>query len=338
MGLTVSVSRTPLPYKSCKVAKLYSSLRSQCLKLVKPSDMSSLLMQSPSLQAVNCKLGCNFRSSVRARAISDGTRSPLRVRSPPPAEYSAELPKKSGWIEEQLSEEQLESTLEHKLWVGSAGVLLLCVAGRGVLEVDSIGDSVQAMTAAVGGYAILDLLSGVYHWGIDNYGSSTTPLVGKQIEGFLGHHERPWTITHREFCNNVHTICKPAILVALLMLALDPPLYADIFVAVGTSMAILSQQFHSWAHTKKRDIPPVVAALQDAGLLVSPVEHCQHHKQPFNSNYCIVGGFWNQLLDTSGVFPAWEKVIYENTGVAPRCWDEENSADISYYGKDTELE
>lgn len=33
-----------------------------------------------------------------------------------------------------------------------------------------------------------------------------TPLVGSQIAAFQGHHQRPWTITEREFCNNVHKV------------------------------------------------------------------------------------------------------------------------------------
>ena len=29
-----------------------------------------------------------------------------------------------------------------------------------------------------------DLLSGVYHWGVDNYGDGATPVFGSQIAGF----------------------------------------------------------------------------------------------------------------------------------------------------------
>jgi ubiquitin-conjugating enzyme E2 variant len=56
-----------------------------------------------------------------------------------------------------------------------------------------------------------DFLTGVYHWGVDNYGSGKTPVVGSQIAAFQGHHQKPWTITEREFCNNVHKVrCAPA--------------------------------------------------------------------------------------------------------------------------------
>ncbi len=88
-----------------------------------------------------------------------------------------------------------------------------------------------------------DLLSGVYHWGVDNYGDGATPVVGSQIAGFQvsptmqakqipqhvrcasqaghvavayqlsahdrvlqAHHQRPWTITQRQFANNVHKV------------------------------------------------------------------------------------------------------------------------------------
>ena len=51
---------------------------------------------------------------------------------------------------------------------------------------------------------ITDLVTGVYHWSVDNYGDAHTPVVGGQIAAFQGHHIRPWTITERQFANNVH--------------------------------------------------------------------------------------------------------------------------------------
>lgn len=53
---------------------------------------------------------------------------------------------------------------------------------------------------------VADFLTGVYHWSVDNYGDGNTPIVGEQIAAFQGHHKEPWTITEREFCNNVHKV------------------------------------------------------------------------------------------------------------------------------------
>ena len=55
-----------------------------------------------------------------------------------------------------------------------------------------------------------DFLTGVYHWSVDNYGDGDTPIVGAQIAAFQGHHQWPWTITEREFCNNVHKVPLPS--------------------------------------------------------------------------------------------------------------------------------
>ena len=54
--------------------------------------------------------------------------------------------------------------------------------------------------------ASADFLTGVYHWSVDNYGDGSTPVVGSQIAAFQGHHQKPWTITEREFCNNVYKV------------------------------------------------------------------------------------------------------------------------------------
>ena len=64
--------------------------------------------------------------------------------------------------------------------------------------------------------------------------------------------------------------------------------------------------------------------VQDAGLLVSRRAHGAHHKAPFEGNYCIVSGVWNDLLDNAHFFRKMEDFVYARTGVEPRCWHEPN--------------
>ncbi|GMH43710.1 hypothetical protein BSKO_11632 [Bryopsis sp. KO-2023] len=276
------------------------------------------------------------------RAVSGEVREDATVESPPTAPESAGTSPSSNvvkgpprWIEEQLGSVELKSTLEHKLWVGVTGSLLFALLGRGILEIDSPVAALEGALAAFGGYLTIDLLSGIYHWSVDNYGSPATPLVGKQIEGFQGHHEHPWTITYREFCNNVHTICKPALPITSAVLLAHPSFSVEIFMAVSTSLAILAQQFHSWAHCKKNALPEWVRVLQNAGVLVSTADHCRHHRSPFATNYCIVSGSWNKLLDDTNFFYACENLVLRMTGVEPRCWNEGGQPDVSYYKNGT---
>ncbi|KAG2248464.1 hypothetical protein Bca52824_088092 [Brassica carinata] len=40
---------------------------------------------------------------------------------------------------------------------------------------------------------------------------------------------------------------------------------------------MFSQQFHAWAHGTKSKLPPLVVSKQ----------HGEHHRAPYNNNYCI---------------------------------------------------
>ncbi|GFZ04913.1 fatty acid desaturase A [Actinidia rufa] len=84
---------------------------------------------------------------------------------------------------------------------------------------------------------------------------------------------------------------------------------------------------YAFIHTKfltRRSPPPLVLALQDAGVLVSHSQHAAHHRSPYN-NYCIVSGVWKEFLDEHKVFEALEMIVFFKLGVQPRSWSEPNS-------------
>ena len=51
--------------------------------------------------------------------------------------------------------------------------------------------------------------------------------------------------------------------------------------------------------------------------------HMAHHKKPFESNYCIVSGHCNPILDSNGFFRRLEKLVERTTGNKARCETEE---------------
>ncbi|KAK7825793.1 fatty acid desaturase 4 [Quercus suber] len=75
-----------------------------------------------------------------------------------------------------------------------------------------------------------------------------------------------------------------------------------------------------FAHTTKSRLPPLVIALQDMRLLVSRSQHADHHIPPYNDNYCIVSGVWNEFLDKRQIFKALEMILFYKLGVRPRSW------------------
>ena len=228
------------------------------------------------------------------------------------------------------SEEELKSTWEQRGWVALTSSLLLGTLWQGTTHIPH-GDLVEGFKCSAALYmawSLSDVGSGVYHWGVDNYGDADTPLFGSQIAAFQGHHKRPWTITEREFCNNVYKVFKPASVPSALLLAASPftPAWFSIWASSFMFLVCMAQQFHAWSHMKKSQLPGVVHQAQQMGILVNRKDHGAHHKPPFNNNYCIVSGQWNPILDKSGIWMAAEKYILDTYGVEPRSWSEPDAA------------
>ncbi len=65
-----------------------------------------------------------------------------------------------------------------------------------------------------------------------------------------------------------------------------------------------------------------MVAPQDARLLVSRSQHAAHHRPPYDNNYYIVSGLWNEFLDKQKAFEALEMVLFFKLGVRPRSWSD----------------
>ncbi|TKW08629.1 hypothetical protein SEVIR_6G036400v4 [Setaria viridis] len=225
--------------------------------------------------------------------------------------------------------DEQRSTWPQRAWTlaGSAAILAsFLTTARLVGASGSAGaDLLAAAMAAFAGYSLADLAAGVYHWFIDNYGGAGTPILGAQIVAFQDHHLHPSAITRLEPCNNLHVVAG-AVAVALpaagaALSAARAPAAAHACACAFAACVMLSVQIHAWAHERRPSrLPPGVAALQAAGVLVSLPQHAEHHRPPYNTNYCTVSGMWNRVLDGCKVFEALEKVIYLATGVKPRSW------------------
>lgn len=224
-----------------------------------------------------------------------------------------------------LNDSSLQSTWSHRAWVATGCTTVLISLAKAIVGSAHSHIWLEPMLASYIGYVLADLGSGVYHWGIDNYGDASTPIFGSQIEAFQGHHKWPWTITRRQFANNLHALAR-AVTFTVLPIGLacnDPVIHG--FVGVCSGCVMFSQQFHAWAHGTKSKLPPIVVALQDVGLLVSRSQHGAHHRAPYNNNYCIVSGIWNDFLDKHKAFEALEMILYFKLGLRPRSWSDPTS-------------
>lgn len=259
--------------------------------------------------------------NVFGGALSETNGTPLGGPTPTPGQQTM------GRVILETDEE-LKSTWVHRAWVGTTTTLLGCAFMHGILEIKTLDDAAVALLSASAAYILSDLGTAVYHWAVDNYGDANTPVFGNQIDAFQGHHHRPWTITEREFCNNVHKVFAPASPIAALLVASAPltPAAWSIWSSLFLFLVCMSQQFHAWSHMKRSELHPLVVAAQESGILISRKAHGAHHKAPFDGNYAIVSGLWNSILDGDGKntsFFRWlENIIFQTWGVEPRCWHE----------------
>lgn len=131
----------------------------------------------------------------------------------------------------------------------------------------------------------------------------------------------PWTITQREFCNNVYKLCIPFGIVPMVAInAISSP-SVTFFFTVFCVMEIMSQEFHKWSHMTKKEVPfPAINWFQDVGLTVPRKAHAQHHMDPYEGNYCIISGICNKPLDESGLFRRMEHAVYKWNGVESNAW------------------
>ncbi|KAL6538386.1 hypothetical protein OROGR_012374 [Orobanche gracilis] len=215
-----------------------------------------------------------------------------------------------------------KATWAHRAWFATGCTTVLISLVKSLILLSTPRTWLEFTFAVLLAYLLSDLVSGIYHWAVDNYGSAQTPIFGSQIESFRAHHQHPSEITKCETAGIVYTLAAvtTAAVTPFNAFSDDPVLLGFVGVFAGCSM--FSIKFHAWAHLPRKKLPPLAAALQDAGILIRMPQHMPHHRPPYNSTYCTVSGFWNRVLNESKAFAGLEAMLFYLTGVRPRSWSE----------------
>jgi ubiquitin-conjugating enzyme E2 variant len=148
--------------------------------------------------------------------------------------------------------------------------------------------------AALCGWSLADLFSGLVHWSLDTFGSVRTPVVGPAfIRPFREHHADPQAMARHDFVEVNGASCIGCLPLLVLSLYLEGLLHS---VAVFTCVGVLfTNQCHKWAHM---DAPPaLVRLLQKLRLVLRAEEHRLHHTPPYDSHFCTASGWLNRPLD-----------------------------------------
>lgn len=170
------------------------------------------------------------------------------------------------------------------------------------------------MTSIIVCIIIADFLTGFGHWIEDTYGLPTWPILGKHvIEPNILHHEHPgWIGTMSTLVSRNYQTVVPALIVAAAAVWYFGTLGG--YVALVVLLAALGNEVHSWCH---RGNNRVITFIQDIGLAQSPRQHAKHHRAPYDSYFCTLTNFTNEVLEAVNFWRGLEFVI-SKFGVHPK--------------------
>jgi plasmanylethanolamine desaturase len=166
----------------------------------------------------------------------------------------------------------------------------------------------------VGMMLTADLLTGVFHFWMDQYGREDMPIVGKSvIEINILHHRDPRNMVKKSYLQLTWTAWVLGIVLGLGAYLLEFLSWEVIFVlAYGANANII----HKWTHQTHRENGAVIAFFQKIRLLQSKKHHGWHHKAPYDTNYCILTDWLNPILHR---IRFWEGIVFilKRIGIYP---------------------
>lgn len=181
-----------------------------------------------------------------------------------------------------------------------------------------------------------DLISGLAHWGLDSYGTPDTLIFGPFIRSFREHHVDQTAMCKHDFIEtNADTTLPllPLLLIQWIILHKTNTynnhythnLYRGnighhVFLLTLFVFITITNETHKWSHQVKQ--APLVRKAMNAGLLLSPIAHRKHHKDPFDCSYCITTGWLNPPLDAINFWRIMEHVVFVLTGAVARANDQ----------------
>lgn len=202
----------------------------------------------------------------------------------------------------------------------------------------SLGSSALMAGACLGAFFAADIGTGLVHHFLDNVRPDKLPKwLEKHAHDFQNHHHNPRDVVHREYCN--HTagtqVFTTPILAGLALTSWTLPALAPLTagLAVFANCANLAQEFHRRSHMTDAENPAIVKWCQKAGIMVPKKVHAAHHGTGHNSNYALLNGVTNKLLDDfkfrltpsgpkTNILRKLEVGLYRWQGCDPNAWGE----------------
>jgi ubiquitin-conjugating enzyme E2 variant len=167
---------------------------------------------------------------------------------------------------------------------------------------------------------LADFITGFFHWFEDSYLPYCTkfPIFRDIAKDNVLHHYFPRAMLAYSNLEHCHYSLPATILIALLLFLKFPVFLKRnaVFILVLFVFVNMANIIHSWAHMRKCELNPLIAFLQEHGLLQSHEYHRVHHRTG-NARFCVITPLLNSILDNVRFWSGIETTVHLCTGVKP---------------------
>ena len=141
---------------------------------------------------------------------------------------------------------------------------------------------------------LADFFAGTVHWWEDAYGNPNWKYLGKSvIIPNIEHQQFPRRFLKNTFVDRV----KISVFIAFILsgiLYMFNMLNYTLFFALF--LASFGNEFHAMTHKTDKENGKIIVFFKRIGLVQSSKMHGQHHKSPYNINYCVMTNYLNPVL------------------------------------------
>jgi hypothetical protein len=158
------------------------------------------------------------------------------------------------------------------------------------------GDIVMDVLSVAAGLYTSDALSGALHLFFDHY-TGSLPVLREEARIFQDHHIPPYKINESRVSIALHNtiIIVPPLLAAYINYKHELPSHVVLYEIVTIYGLYMSDFVHGLCHDKRSN--QIVKWLRKQNLLIRRRTHKLHH-ETLNSNYCMVNGWANPLVNS----------------------------------------
>ena len=163
---------------------------------------------------------------------------------------------------------------------------------------------------------IAEVISAMMHHAEDRYGNiewidSKNPIlrfIGKNVVSpNIEHHQFPGRICYSSYWERNNTTIIPSLILAACFWWCWP-------ICLGFLIMSQSNQIHMLSHKKSNSF---IRFLQKIRILNSPKLHAIHHKMPFSTDFAVITGFMNPILNFIRFWTILEIIYWVLFGIRP---------------------